>query len=327
MKNIATGKETKYPLGEVGAPAGAAAPAGPPVFLGGASLAFSDDSKWIAFNTSPARAEAQRLRRQRRPVQGGVMVVNLASGEKKEYPRIRRFDVQRGHLDAHRPASRSSRARTRRRRRGRGGSARARWPRWRRGRRFIRPATRHRLDPSRAGDRRRIELRQRFGVRLHARRQVPRLGHRRHRQDRQRRAAPQHADRHGQLARHGHRELRAPVVDGKGRGADRPQGQGRPRLHRQACTRSSASPDSASGEPKKTEYDPSKDTDFPKGFCDQRQPRRDLEREDRRIRVRHPRTAQAHDTPATPGTTSTTEVGRAAGHAADRPCGSGRGPG
>ena len=92
VKNIATGKETKYPLGEVGAPAGAPAPAGPPVFLGGASLAFSDDSKWIAFNTSPARAEAQRLRRQRRPVQGGVMVVNLASGEKKEYPRIRRFD-------------------------------------------------------------------------------------------------------------------------------------------------------------------------------------------------------------------------------------------
>ena len=91
VKNIATGKETKFPLGEVGAPAPAAAPAGPVVILGGASLAFSDDSKWIAFNTSPARAEAQRLRRQRRPVQGGVTLVNLASGEKKEYPRIRRF--------------------------------------------------------------------------------------------------------------------------------------------------------------------------------------------------------------------------------------------
>jgi dipeptidyl aminopeptidase/acylaminoacyl peptidase len=54
-------------------------------------VSFSDDSKWIAFTTNPSRAEAQRLRRQRRPVQGGVTLVNLASGEKKEYPRIRRF--------------------------------------------------------------------------------------------------------------------------------------------------------------------------------------------------------------------------------------------
>ena len=38
----------------------------------------------------PAR-EAQRLRRQRRPVQSGVTIVNLATGEKREYPRIRRF--------------------------------------------------------------------------------------------------------------------------------------------------------------------------------------------------------------------------------------------
>ena len=93
VRNIATGKETKFTLGEVGAPTPAAAPAPPPpaTFIGGAALAFSDDSKWIAFNTNPLRAEAQRLRRQRRPVQGGVMVVNLASGDKKEYPRIRRF--------------------------------------------------------------------------------------------------------------------------------------------------------------------------------------------------------------------------------------------
>lgn len=88
VRNVATGKETTYPLGEVGGPVGGG---GGAVFAGGASLQFSDDSKWIAFTTGPSRAEAQRLRRQRRPIQTGVTVVNLATGEKKEYPNIRRF--------------------------------------------------------------------------------------------------------------------------------------------------------------------------------------------------------------------------------------------
>ncbi len=93
VRNIATGKETKYPLGEASAPPTPTAPGAPPpaAVTGGASAAFSDDSKWIAFNTNPIHAEAQRLRRQRRPVQGGVTVVNLATGDKKEYARIRRF--------------------------------------------------------------------------------------------------------------------------------------------------------------------------------------------------------------------------------------------
>ena len=89
VRNIASGKETKFPLGEVGAPAGGGGGAG--VFAGGASLQFSDDSKWIAFTTNPVRSEAQRLRRQRRPVQSSATVVNLSTGEKKDYPNIRRF--------------------------------------------------------------------------------------------------------------------------------------------------------------------------------------------------------------------------------------------
>jgi dipeptidyl aminopeptidase/acylaminoacyl peptidase len=56
-----------------------------------ASVDFSEDSKWIAFTTYPSRREAQRLRRLRRPVQSGVTIVNLATGEKREYARIRRF--------------------------------------------------------------------------------------------------------------------------------------------------------------------------------------------------------------------------------------------
>ena len=45
----------------------------------------------MAFTTYPSRREAQRLRRTRRPVQSSVTIVNLATGEKREYPRIRRF--------------------------------------------------------------------------------------------------------------------------------------------------------------------------------------------------------------------------------------------
>nr|MBA3295669.1 PD40 domain-containing protein [Acidobacteriota bacterium] len=89
VRNIASGKETKFTLGEASAPGGGAAPP-PPAFavVAASGPSFSDDSKWIAFNTNPPRTEAQRLRRQRRPVQGGVTLVNLATGEKKEYARI-----------------------------------------------------------------------------------------------------------------------------------------------------------------------------------------------------------------------------------------------
>src|SRR5205823_2613314 len=56
-----------------------------------ASLAFSEDGRWAAFTTYPTKVQAQRLRRQRRPIQSSVTIVNLATGEKREYPKIRRF--------------------------------------------------------------------------------------------------------------------------------------------------------------------------------------------------------------------------------------------
>jgi dipeptidyl aminopeptidase/acylaminoacyl peptidase len=67
-----------------------APPSGPPA-ASSTAVQFSDDGKWAAFTTYPSRAEAQRLRRQRRPVESGVGVVNLATGEKRDYARIRRF--------------------------------------------------------------------------------------------------------------------------------------------------------------------------------------------------------------------------------------------
>jgi dienelactone hydrolase len=85
-------KELRFPAGEQpqgegGGGGGRGAAAGGAT----ASLAFSEDGKWAAFTTYPTRAAVQRLRRQRRPIQSSVTLVNLASGEKKEYPKIRRF--------------------------------------------------------------------------------------------------------------------------------------------------------------------------------------------------------------------------------------------
>jgi dipeptidyl aminopeptidase/acylaminoacyl peptidase len=85
-------KELKFDIGDPNAGGtGAAAPGGPPQGPGPAAIDFSQDSKWVAFTTYPKRADAQRLRRQRRPIQNGVTIVNLATGVKQEIPKIRRF--------------------------------------------------------------------------------------------------------------------------------------------------------------------------------------------------------------------------------------------
>src|SRR4051794_23677874 len=93
LKRVRADKELRFPIG--GQPRGeggggggrGGAAAGP----GTASLAFSEDGKWAAFTTYPTHAAALRLKRQRRPIQSSVTLVNLATEEKKEYPKIRRF--------------------------------------------------------------------------------------------------------------------------------------------------------------------------------------------------------------------------------------------
>jgi dienelactone hydrolase len=90
VRRVRDDKTMRFTIGEVpqGGGGGGRGGAG-----GGAAstLAFSDDGKWAAFSTYPTRAAALRLKRQRRPIQSGVTVLNLATGEKKEYPKIRRF--------------------------------------------------------------------------------------------------------------------------------------------------------------------------------------------------------------------------------------------
>ena len=73
----ATGTVRRYAVGEIPA---AASP-----------LQLSTDGKWAAMLVYPKAAEQQRLRQQRRPVQSKALLVNLATGEQREFERVRRI--------------------------------------------------------------------------------------------------------------------------------------------------------------------------------------------------------------------------------------------
>ena len=54
-------------------------------------VSFADDSHWAAYTIYPTSKEARQLRRQNRPAQNKVGVVNLDSGQKVELDRVKRF--------------------------------------------------------------------------------------------------------------------------------------------------------------------------------------------------------------------------------------------
>jgi dipeptidyl aminopeptidase/acylaminoacyl peptidase len=100
-------KEMKYPIGEAGGAGGGRG--GPPGADGGASLAISADSRWVAFTIYPAAAAGRGGRggagrggagrgagggapdQAASPAQNKMGLVNLATGEKKEFEKVRRF--------------------------------------------------------------------------------------------------------------------------------------------------------------------------------------------------------------------------------------------
>ncbi|MGQ0640564.1 MAG: prolyl oligopeptidase family serine peptidase [Gemmatimonadaceae bacterium] len=84
VKTVADGKETRYPIGEP--PAGFGGGGG-----AGAALGISGDAKWVAFLKYPLAKDAKRLRKDRRPIQSSVMIVDLATGKTREFERVRRF--------------------------------------------------------------------------------------------------------------------------------------------------------------------------------------------------------------------------------------------
>ncbi len=73
---VAGGKEWRYPVGDA-----ASNPA----------LQLSPDGKWAAFLTWPKAADAEKLRKDRRPIQGKLSLVNLATGQKKDIDKVRGF--------------------------------------------------------------------------------------------------------------------------------------------------------------------------------------------------------------------------------------------
>lgn len=87
LRRLSDGKEWRFPIGE------SQGFGGPPGFGGGgfSDVAFSDDSKWFAFTISPTFKEGKRLRKERKPLQNKVAIVNLANEKKVEFEKIRRF--------------------------------------------------------------------------------------------------------------------------------------------------------------------------------------------------------------------------------------------
>ena len=87
-------KEYKFSVGEI--------PQAPAIFgpgdlanlpVTGPAVAFSSDGKYAVFSVFPSRAEAAMLKKQRKPVQNKVGILNLTTGEKIEIAKVRRFTL------------------------------------------------------------------------------------------------------------------------------------------------------------------------------------------------------------------------------------------
>ncbi|HWC99744.1 MAG TPA: prolyl oligopeptidase family serine peptidase [Candidatus Sulfopaludibacter sp.] len=98
VRNLKTGKEEHYPAGDrtasTPAPAGGGAPGRGGAAAGGAAAGgpeFSEDAKWLVFTTYPLTRDAKRMRTQRRTIHPKAVLVELATGKKTEFEKVRRF--------------------------------------------------------------------------------------------------------------------------------------------------------------------------------------------------------------------------------------------
>jgi len=80
-------KEFKFPGGQTSRPQ--RRPPGEAPRAG--DIFFSEDSKWVAFTIYPTKKEAEIAKRQRKRTYNKVGLVNLSTGEKIEFEKVRRF--------------------------------------------------------------------------------------------------------------------------------------------------------------------------------------------------------------------------------------------
>ncbi len=97
VRNLKTGKEERYPIGDrtasSPAPAGGGAPGRGAAAAGAAAGGpeFSEDSKWVVFAAYPLTRDAKRMKAQRRTIHPKAVLVELATGKKVEFEKVRRF--------------------------------------------------------------------------------------------------------------------------------------------------------------------------------------------------------------------------------------------
>lgn len=96
IRNVKTGAEQRYPIGDPSeaAPAAAAAAPGPAAAAVGAGAAdpmISADGRWAVFHAWPTTQQAKRMKRDRRPIQTRAVLVELGTGKKTEFEKVRRF--------------------------------------------------------------------------------------------------------------------------------------------------------------------------------------------------------------------------------------------
>ena len=87
LRNLKDGKEQRFAIGEL--------PrldmSGPMMAMPSRELAFSDNSQWLAMLVYPNVKEGKLLKKQKKPVQSKLLLVELGTGKKTEFEKVRRF--------------------------------------------------------------------------------------------------------------------------------------------------------------------------------------------------------------------------------------------
>jgi hypothetical protein len=89
IRETAGTKEYRVAVGDTSDSGGAAGGPGPAQSAGQA-IQFSTDSRWATVTVMPSKTEGARLRKQKKPIESSATLINLASGDRTEVPRVKR---------------------------------------------------------------------------------------------------------------------------------------------------------------------------------------------------------------------------------------------